>query len=270
MNRAFGAIITLLWLGFMAALVQRDVLPYWFAQEPPKQLVAQGEFQVAIRNGDRQIGTTWVIARSMQRLATVQSTTLLNVHALSGIPLFSGEIGTETDLSYDESGQLSNFIFSIYGAGVPIRVSGERYAGDYAITAKLGAMTQFMSFDGQASRSLGDSLRPFTHLHGLTIGQTWRIRFLDPISLLKGETPEFEMRLVKVTARENIKHGGKDVLCYRVETDGTTAWADDTGRVLRQEVNIPLLGKWTMTDEKFDKAAYEDAKRRLKAMRSGG
>ena len=60
---------------------------------------------------------------------------------------------------------------------------------------------------------------------------------------------------MRVTAREAIEHHGEDVECFRIETEQTVAWADDDGHIIRQEVTIPLLGRWTMIDEPYDDRA---------------
>jgi hypothetical protein len=70
---------------------------------------------------------------------------------------------------------------------------------------------------------------------------------------------EFKVQLAEVKRRETIHHSGKDTECFRIETDGTVAWADKAGRVLRQEVRIPILGCFVLTDEAFDRSSYNQA-----------
>jgi len=86
---------------------------------------------------------------------------------------------------------------------------------------------------------LAETLRPFTHLKNLHVGQRWRLRLLDPIPLLQSGNMDLQISLVTVTGREPIDHGGRRIECFRVETEGAVAWVDDTGRVLRQEFKSP-------------------------------
>ncbi len=65
--------------------------------------------------------------------------------------------------------------------------------------------------------------------------------------------------LVRVTGTESIEHNGRVVEAFRVEADRAVAWVTSDGRVLRQEVDLPLLGRLTLIDEPFDQQqAYQD------------
>jgi hypothetical protein len=92
-------------------------------------------------------------------------------------------------------------------------------------------------------------------LKNLRVGQRWRLRLLDPIPFLQSGKFDLQIRLATVAAREPIEHEGRRTECFRVETEGARAWVDDSGRVLRQAVQVPLLGKWTLTDEPYDPKA---------------
>lgn len=270
MNRSVGAIITLTWLLCMAALIQRDVLPFWRAQDPPEGVIPPGDFQVAIldESGGR-VGTTWVRTTRLSTYTTVYSTTRLSLGALSRMLPIAGEMFLDTELTYGEDETLNEFTFRLDTAPLGVRVEGVRYGEEYACTARIGSVVRTMSFDGELSKYLGNSLRPFTHLQGLAEGQTWRLRLIDPLALIQGESLEFTMQLVTVTRRETIQHQGEAVTCFRIETDGATAWADDSGRVLKQEVHIPFLGTWILLDEPFDAQAQKHARQAIQTMRVG-
>lgn len=260
MNRSLGVVITLIWLVAMAALVRRDVLPYWTAQEAPNQLTRDDRYQCCISNGGgKRIGTTWATTTTGPQLTTVHSTTDLDLSALSGFMSAQGRLLLDTDLTYEPDGKLFRFAFFLHGAGVPISVTGERLGHDYACTAKVGTTTTIIPLDWRLSEGLGEMLRPFTHLEGLEVGRRWRLRLLDPFAVIKGGNIEFKTQLVTVTAKEMIEHLGRGIECFRIETEGATAWADDTGRVVRQEVLIPILGKWVLKDEPFDQALWRAA-----------
>ncbi|HWL95687.1 MAG TPA: hypothetical protein VNT79_19375 [Phycisphaerae bacterium] len=251
----------------MTALVQRDVLPYWRAQEPPAHQIPDGSFQVGITNAaGMRVGTTWVSAVRMADLVTVHSTTRLDLQGISNLMPFAGDLFLDADLSYDPQGRLDGFVFRMETSAVAARIKGTRYDSEFACIAQIGKVTQTMAMDAELSRYLGDSFRPFTHLENLHVGQTWRLRLIEPLAMLRGAM-EFSTRLVKVERRETIRHAGKDVSCFRIETEGTVAWADDTGRVLRQEVQVPMLGKWTLEDEAYNDRDRLAAKKAMMNLR---
>lgn len=267
MNRVVGTLITLVWLACMAALLERDVIPFWRAQDPPGRPIPPGAFQVAIRNqAGRRVGTTWITTSPMPAYTAVLSSTRLDLGSVApGLP--GGTLFFDTDLSYDAAGLLDEFAVRLDTAAIAARVTGVRYDREFACTARIGSLTRTMSFDGELSRYLGDCIRPFTYLRGLHVGQTWRLRLIDPIALLTRGALAFDTQLVRVTGRETISHQGRRVPCYRIETQGATAWANDAGRVLRQEVRIPLLGEWTLVDEPFDRRARKRAREAVRHLR---
>jgi len=98
-------------------------------------------------------------------------------------------------------------------------------------------------------------MRPFTLLKDLYVGKTWRMRLINPLPALRGGKAEFQAYLVRVAAREEIKHDQKTVECFRIESRNVRAWADMSGQVLVQEVNLPLFGKLTIRQEPYDESA---------------
>jgi len=270
MNRAVGVISAVLWVGLMAALVQRDVLPMWTAQEAPTQSMPKGRYQVAIQNiAGIRVGTSWIVATEMPSASTVSSITELDFRRIPALAPVARPLMLQSELSYDADDRLEDFTFNLHGTGMPIQVEGGRYGHDFACTATIGRMQRTIPLDGRMSNSLGESLRPFTHLPNLAVGQRWCVRLLDPLALLNRESLQFKMYLAEVTARQTIEHLGEQVPCFRVEMPGTVAWADETGRVLRQEVELPLLGTWVLEDEPFDKAVYEAVAAECREMKRG-
>lgn len=270
MNRVFGVAITLVWLVAMTALVRRDVLPYWTAQDAPRTAGHEGNFQAAILNdAGRRLGTSWVTTTHGPQLMTVRSATVIDLAAFGSILPVRGEMLIETDLTYEHDGMLMGFDLRLHGSGIPISVSGERLGNDYACTAQIGDTKTIVPLDWRLSEGLGEMMRPFTHLDDLYVGRRWRLRLIDPFSVFTGGgSVEFKTQLVTVTAKETIETNRGPVDCFRIETEGTVAWADDTGRVVRQEVRIPLLGKWHLEDEQFDRAALRASSGRLRGMDS--
>jgi hypothetical protein len=260
MNRIVGIVLALIWVAAMAALIQRDVLPFWTADDAPCPIVADEAYQVGICNdGGRRLGTTWVMTRVMPSLSTVTSTSVLDMGIVSSLLPVTGHFVLKNELIYDADKLLDRFTFQADGAGVKARVEGERIAHDYACKVVIGSMSRTIALESRESEYLGESLRPFTRLRNLTLGQKWRIRVLDPFAVLQDQALEFKTQLATVTRRESIQHNGGKVECFRIETDGTVAWSDDAGHVLRQEVRIPVLGRFVLTDEPFDRSSYNAA-----------
>lgn len=249
-----------MWVLAMAALVHRDVLPFWTAQETPRPALPTGNYQVSIRleNGKR-VGTTWINTTTSSQSTMVRSMTVLDAAGLVPFLPLSGAWTMHTDLTYDGAGILNDFSFSLAAPGLNAEVSAERLEHDYSCIARFGTLRRTMLLDGDLSQYLCESLRPFTHLSNLRIGQSWRIRVLDPVALIKSQSLDFTTQLARVTRREVIRQGGKESACFRIETPAATAWADDKGLVIRQEVQPPWGGRWVMEDEPYDSLARRAA-----------
>ncbi|HPF40640.1 MAG TPA: hypothetical protein P5081_10160 [Phycisphaerae bacterium] len=269
-HRIWGITITLAWLVMLGILVRDDILPYLLAQDPPAATIPDGNFQTAIfKDGGNRIGTSWVTTISPAESTTVHGITLLDV---SGILPVAGivpvrTIRLESTLSYNLNDKLDQFSFVLDTEGASARIDGERYDQEFACVAKIGEIKRRIALDASLTAYLSDTFRPFTLLKGLKVGQSWRMRVIDPFALLQSQETKFDVRLVRVTRREKIKHRGAEIECFRVETDQTVAWADDDGHVLRQEVTMPFLGRWIMIDEPFDAHARQNAKRDLVELR---
>lgn len=263
--RIWGITITIAWLIMLGFLFKDDVIPFWMAQDPPADSIPDGNFQTAIfKDGGGRIGTSFVTTVSMAETTTVQGMTILDV---SGIVPMMNQIRLESTLTYNADDALDEFKFLLDANGTSAQITGERYDKEFACIAQFGAIKRQISLDARLTAYLSDTLRPFTLLKGLEVGQSWRMRVLDPIALLQSQDARFDVRLVRVTKRETIKHREKQVECFRVETEQTVAWADDSGRVLRQEVMMPFLGKWIMLDEPYDDRIRQDARRALREAR---
>lgn len=268
MNRAIGFILALTWIVAMAALVQRDILPLWTATEAPDQLLPIGEYQVGIfsQSGAR-IGTTWITTNTTPT-RMVRSTTVLETGKISAMLPVIGTWILSTDLSYDSQDRLEHFKFLLNAPGILGEVDAERIERDFSVIAKLGDIKKTMLLDGELSKYLSETLRPFTHLGRMRLGQSWRIRLLDPFALIKSQTVEFQTLIARVSSMDTIRHQGRDVECFRVETPSSRAWADHSGRVLKQEVQLPLIGRWTLMDEPVDAKSRHKAVPSRKQMRS--
>jgi len=259
-NRIIGIVLAITWVAAMAALIQRDVLPFWTAHETPKPMLPAGDYQVAIHheNGTR-LGTSWITTTVTAQSTLVRSTTVLDSARISSMLPVAGTWTLSTDLSYDAEGVLTQFHFGLLAPGLSADVNAERLERDYSCIARLGSIQKTMLLDGELSQSLAESLRPFTHLGNLRVGQSWRVRLLDPLAIIKSESLEFRTQIAKVTGRRAIRNGGRTIECFRIQTPSAVAYADDSGLVVRQEVQLPLGGRWILTDEPYDPAARRAA-----------
>lgn len=260
MNRLLGMLLAVIWVACIALLIQRDVVPFWAAQEPPNPLTPVGQYQVAITNdAGLRIGTNWVTTLRTGQLHRVSGLTQFDAHRLSSPMPIVGNLFLKSELEYLEDGKLEQFLFRLYANGVEARIKGERFVSDFACVVQIGGIEKTLKLDGALSQYLGESLRPFTHLPDLHVGQSWRIRLLDPFSIFQEDALSFTTQIAKVVGREIIVHNGENVDCFRIETNGSVAWADQGGRVLEQEVDVPLLGKFHLNDEPFDNRMYREA-----------
>jgi hypothetical protein len=49
-----------------------------------------------------------------------------------------------------------------------------------------------------------------------------------------------------------------------IETNNAKAWADVNGRVLVQEVDVPIFGQLTIRDEPYDRLSRQEARQRMR------
>jgi len=281
MYRLLTAAVIVLWLSAMATLFVQDVLPSWTAQSVPPfspGLVAEQDQQCGIflSNGT-QIGRAWssVEVNSSSFTASLSGTVLIE-----GLPLINA-IRIETVSEFDAEGSLDSFNLRVFGVRIPgvrrgpgarIRVHGERRGIYFPCEMQFGTLRKEANLDVSASRLIGDSLRPFSYLPTLSVGQAWRMQILDPVAVaLTGKT-QFKSIIARVTGVERIAEGGKEIDCFVVETspDKTKAWVDKVGRVVRQEVELPGVGTIILREEEYKKELRMDAAKRVPAWSDDG
>lgn len=261
-NRWVGITTAAVMLLANGTLVFKDLVPTWLAGDPPPndlQLLDPGEkryVQVGIYDERNLcVGTSWTVSHVSGTLLTVHSWTLLRPLRLAG-ETRTPQIRVHTVLTYQLTSGLDTLRIDVSGLPAPLTFSGEFVPPD-DFPCKWGFGGQAGSFvlTAEATRALGDVIRPFDRLPGLYVGQTWRLRLFDPLEQLMpswgGVDLSGQSVIVRVTGTETIEHAAKSVETFRVETRGVVAWADADGRVLRQIVEVPLLGKLRLEDEEF-------------------
>lgn len=264
-NRYLGLLLTGAMLIANAGIFVNDVLPRWAPDDAPPtdaQLLAPDEtrqVQVGIFRADGQrIGKSWT--RSSRRggadLVYVATTTVLGPIALPSATV--PRVRIETELTYRGStAQLDDLDFRMYGLGTPVQLVGEAMdSGEFAFRWRVGPERGSYLIRNEYLRSLGDVIRPFDRLANLSVGQSWRVKLLDPVSQmlpnLGAEAIELEPVLIRVTRTERMEHRGEAVQAFVVEGGSARAYVHPDGRVLRQVVNVPLLGELHLIDEAFD------------------
>lgn len=256
LNRWIGIVSAVGMILAIAAIIARDILPRWLPDDAPPseaQILRENEaryVQVGISDDEgRTIGRSWTFSRcNIAGVVTVSTTTVLEPLALpNGIT--TPRVRIETLITYRYNlRRVDELDFRMYGLGLPVMLRGEAYStGEFPCKWQVGPQRGSFLLDSQAPAALGDMIRPFDRLPNLYVGQTWRLRLLDPLSQilpqLKQSGLDLEPVVITVTGTELIEHQGEKVAAFVVEGGGATAWVAPDGRVLRQEVTVPLLGE---------------------------
>jgi hypothetical protein len=271
-NRCIG--ITL--VGFMllanVGIFVRDVLPHWVPNDVPPndaQMLSPGDerfVQVGIYNDDGvRIGTSWT---SSQRKAAgefvgVNTVTIFGPVTLPAITI--PRLRIDSDIILRTSTQRVDEVnIKVYGVDVPIQLKCEAMpTGEFPCHWTVGPQSGDVVLDGELPAMLGDVVRPFDRLPNLYVGQTWRLKLVDPLKALLPQLEnsgiEIEPLVFRVTGREKLVWSGREVEVFVVDGGETTAYVDDDGRVLRQEVSVPLLGRLVLIDEPYSDRSREHA-----------
>ena len=296
-NRWIGIITLALMLIANAAVLLRDVVPNWMANDPPPSVVTTLTTSGVIRtqvgifdDEDRELGRSWTVSKKtgIGGIVTVETNTLLQplslprsfrtprVRIQTKLTFRTGE-QAEIESTRDANAVSTDHLppgdivvddldFRMHGLGIPISLKAEAMPqGDFPFEWQVGHRTGRGVLNSRAPAALGDVIRPFDRLPKLYEGRRWKIDLLDPLAqIMPGmDTSGFAMDpvIVEVTGREVIEYRGVSVKAFVVEGGGAKAWVDSGGRVLRQEVVVPVLGKLVLLDEPYDEKALDEAMR---------
>ncbi len=296
-NRWIGILTLALMLIANAAVVLQDVVPHWMATDEPPSVVntlpTGGEIRTQVGifdDEERELGRSWTVSKKtgIGGIVTVETNTLLHpidlpqrwrtprvriqtkltfrtrddsdiestrdANAISTVDLEPGEVVVD-DLD-----------FRMHGLGMPVSLKAEAMPqGDFPFEWQVGRRMGRGVLDSRAPAALGDVIRPFDRLPKLYEGRRWKVDLLDPLAQLlpNVDASSFAMDpvIVEVTGREVIEYRGVPVKAFVVEGAGATAWVDSGGRVLRQEVVVPVLGKLVLLDEPYDEDSLTEALR---------
>jgi hypothetical protein len=255
----------------MGALFVRDIWPAWTAQDAPPMRPAQlakldrpqQQFQI-IGPHDRRMGTAW-----SNVVSNTENTTIYGTLVLETVPLVPAVL-IETVTDFDTQGGMDSFSLDVFGVPMmKIQVRGERRGIYFPCEARIGPLERQANLDLSASRLIGETLRPFTFLPTLRVGQRWRMQLLDAASIVAKQRAEFTSIVAEVTGTEVIRSPlyNEPVECFVVETSPqhAKAWVGPKGDVLVQEVDVPGLGKLTIREETFNSEERTNAKQRIRS-----
>jgi hypothetical protein len=274
LNRWIGILSAAAMIVATFALVERDVLPNYRLGDPPPNealLLQPGEerhAQVGIYDATgRGVGKSWTRSRrtSANGLVIVLTTTLLEPMAVGTIA--TPRVRIETELTFNSNElTVDELDFRMFGLPVDLSMRGEAMpSGEFPLEWEVGEQRGAYILDSRAPAALGDVIRPFDRLPDLHVGRSWKLKLLDPLAQMIPQMREtgleLEGVLIEVTGKEPIVHRGEQIEAFVVEGGGATAWVAPDGRVLLQQVNLPLLGKLLLREEEYDEAARLDAVR---------
>jgi len=255
MHRIFGIAVTAVWLTAMGALFVRDIWPVWTAQDPPPFIGRERNSQCGIydAHGNR-VGTAWSQIWTSNDQARHES--VVKLDRLAKLP----PVQIETAVTFTKDGTVDNFETRVYGMPMKIRIYGEAYGAYIPCMLEVGPFKRSFRLDAASSRSIAESIRSFDSLPELRVGQSWRMQVIDPVSAILNQQTRVSSVVARVEREETIVHEGRPVRCFVVTAARTKAWVSADGTVLRQESDVPGLGRLILEDEEFREDMYHRAK----------
>jgi hypothetical protein len=264
-NRWIGIAALLAMLAANSALFVRDLLPSWTVGTRPDSSIFRlkpGDevgYHIEMYDADGQnVGDSWTLASRSTELLSVRIWTIFKRRHFGQFEM--PRIRVTTEATFDTKSRLSSLRIRATGVGTPLGLQGDLIEpNDFSCVWKMGDKESNFILPADALATVSDVTRPFDNLAGLYVGQTWRMQLFNPLASLLPALgdPAGESVLVRVSRKEVIPHDGQDVETFVVDAERVRAWVAEDGRVLRQEIDLPVLGKLTLVD-----APYSDEMRR--------
>ncbi len=274
-GRISGWAIIVFWCAATGWLVWHDVWPAWSAGEPPSlrddgvpsgHRLQTGIFKPASAAGGAAIrrGTIWTSYEVTGNVISRSET----MHLSNCPPL--PPLRIEVDLQFDAEDVLDEFKLYVHGADVPIELTGERFASQTAFKLEAGPVRQTFKIPSAETGMLSGNLNPFPAMSDLYVGRTWRMQVFDPLSVLSGRAGRFRQVLATVTGTERLATQDGSAECFVVKAEQAMAWVAPDGRVLKQRVELPLIGTLELRDEPYDELARTASRRAVPNTVAGG
>jgi hypothetical protein len=261
-TRTASALIVLLWSSSMGWLLAHDVWPAWSAPEPPRVradewLRTEGrENQAGLFDVSGRLGTIWTTYIIDQSSVRREDTVYIERFPVPVAPLL-----VSADAVFDREGRLDEFTVRVSAKDVDMRLHGERFHSDFSFELATGAgRPRTFKLPLSEAGLVSGAFNPFMHLTDLRVGQKWRMQVFNPVSAVTGMGDRFIPMLVQVTQAETITTSEGPRTCLVIESPGARAWVDTRGVVHRQEITLPLGGRFTMVREEFDEESLRATK----------
>jgi len=299
-SRWFSATVVILWLATMGWLVEEKVLPLMLVGEPPsvgKVIESQRRKPVVgwhISFGDRSLGwaltETKLLSSGLTEIRGRVRFDSLPVEALShgwlqplsrlvGKSMDKLQLDTRSLLTVESLGHLVHFdcvvrldpwdeVFTAHGI-----VEGSRMRLQLRVRSNGFEQTipeQLLPLPTNALVSDVFSPQPQTEMPGLRLGQTWTVPIYSPFSPDKNR---LEILRATVEESQRIPWNGDFtqtwLVVYRSESEGTAGgkakvrgrvWIRRDGAVLKQEMQIPIIGSTISFERMSDNEAAAKAK----------
>jgi hypothetical protein len=262
LNRWLGIASVCMMLAVNAALVVRDVAPAWSAGSPP----VSGMFELAgnqpyhqkfgIYNAEsRRLGASWTVAQKSGDSLNATSRTIFESFRLGGQAV--SKLMITTRIQFNAARQIDQLTIKVEGLEDLIELKGDFVEpDDFACRWEAAGKVGTFNLPAEMLRTFSDATRPFDSMKDLRIGQTWRMQVFNPLAGLMpdggGTAFSGGTTVVRVSGQENLFVNGRNLPVFIVEADGAVAWVAPDGRVLRQEIDLPVLGRLVLIDEPYE------------------
>ncbi len=244
-NRFTLVLSTVFWLLMMGLLFKADILPDYVVEDDPG-------YETIIRRVDAPVIRTMAVLQegvevgSSQTVITPEidgSYFIANVTTLKvKVGFIESRVSALLNVNLDKERQLTDLSLDIdMGAGQRAELTGRRMGENLLIEMKLAGetLTEEIPYDNAIIASY---FNPFPLGARLKVGQSWRTKFLDPLSQKSRSVT------VEVVGRETIElstapgRPAKRFETYKIVTDWDgaelAAWATEDGVILREQTPL--------------------------------
>jgi hypothetical protein len=256
-RHAWLGLSALAWAGMTFLLFRREIQPRLEYQRPPSyrsQLASLIQPELERRGiflGNERVGDVEALSEPLDGGGyRVRTRLSLKMKAFITAPLPEDRLHFSSDVRVDSAFQLADLRMSGRFV-VPFNLNAERQGDRLRVSYNVIEMLKGdRLIEFPRDEVLGDSFLPYQGGSKLEVGKKWRMRSLDPMSLMtsgQSEGVKFQDLFAAVVDREAVTVLGREAVAFRVEVrkDPTqefwdfTLWVDDEGRLLRQHNRMP-------------------------------
>lgn len=256
-TRTTGMFIVPLWVLAMGWLVAHDAWPRWNAKPPPPLevtdwLLNEGrKSQYTLHDEFGPMGSVWT--EYMIDQSSILRSDLIFIERVP--PMLAGfaPLRIKVESTHTAEGVLDEITLRLEAAHAEVLLHGERFHSDFSFKLESGLIERTFKVPLSSAGLITGAFNPFGSLTKLHVGQRWNMQIVNPIASVAGVGDSFIPLMVEVTGEERLITPQGDYNCMVVEASGAMAWVDVRGAVIKQETNIPLIGKLTIwRDPEFD------------------